>query len=394
MNSNPPWATAVDSGWSGETATLANCPTCRSLDTINPGLKNAVVGVSPTATFQALSENYRPPESYQWNLTVSHEIVKNTVLEASYIGNHGLHIWRRGVPANDIPPGPARLQIAQAIRNGQSTDALVAANRRLRGLGPINMAESTSNSHYKAIQLWLNRRFTDRLAFQTAYTWAHATSDGALTPYANTTDYLSDPFNYTLDNGDADLDRRHTLVANAVYVLPSFKDRSSVVSRILGDWQLNGIFSYFGALPLNVTSGVNTLGTAGANGQRPNLVTGVPIYLNTGDSTKHLNPAAFSLPGVGQLGNLKRGAIRGTSITNVDFSLNKNWRMRERYTIQFRAEVFNLFNHPNFVGFDSALDFEGNQSSANFGKVTNSNFGTLTRTQSHRELQFGLKFTF
>jgi hypothetical protein len=179
-----------------------------------------------------------------------------------------------------------------------------------------------------------------------------------------------------------------------VYVLPSFKDRGSVASKLLGDWQLNGIFSYFGATPLNVTSGVNTLGTAGANGQRPNLVAGVPIYLHTSDSTQHLNPAAFSLPAVGQLGNLRRGSIRGVPITNVDFSLNKNWRMRERYGLQFRAEFFNIFNHPNFNGFSTALNFEGNQTSTNFGHVTNSNFGTLTSTQSHREIQFGLKLTF
>ena len=68
--------------------------------------------------------------------------------------------------------------------------------------------------------------------------------------------------------------------------------------------------------------------------------------------------------------------------------------MSEKWKLQFRAEAFNVFNHPNFVGFDSALNFDGNQSSANFGKVTNSNFGTLTRTQSHREVQFGLKFSF
>jgi hypothetical protein len=411
MNANPPWATAVDSGWSGETDTLASCPTCRSLDTINPGLKNAVVGVSPTASFNALDENYRPPESYQWNLTVSREIVKNTVLEASYIGNHGLHIWRQNVPFNDIPPGApcrgplttpdvvgcdgssdsARLQIAKAVRAGKGTDALVGANRLLSGVGPVGMAQSNGNSIYHAMQLWLNRRFTDRLAFQAAYTWAHAISDVPLAPYTAAT---SDPFNFKIDRGDADLDRRQTFVGNAVFVLPSFKGRGSLASKLLGDWQVNGIFSYFGPTPLNVTSGVNTLGLASGNNQRPNLVAGVPIYLHTSDKTLHLNPAAFSLPGVGQLGNLGRGSIRGTSITNVDFSLNKNWRIRERYGLQFRAEFFNLFNHPNFVAFDTAVNFEGNQTSANFGQSTNSSFGTLTDTQSHREIQFGFKFTF
>jgi hypothetical protein len=404
MNSNPPWATAVDSGWSGENDTLASDPKFRSLDTINPGLRNAAAVFDPSVGFQALSETYRPPESYQWNLTISREVFKNTVLEASYIGNHGLHIWRRNVPFNDIPPNvackgtacdgssdSARLQIAKAVRAGADTDQLVKDNRRLPGIGPVSMAESTGNSHYNALQLWLNRRFTERLAFQVAYTWGHATSDVALTPY---TDSVSDPFDYSLDKGDADLDRRHTFVANAVYVLPSFKKWGGFANHLLGDWQLNGIFSYFGSTPLEqggtgVLTGVNTVGLAGGNNsQRPNLVPGVPIFLHTSDSTQYLNPAAFALPDPGQLGNLGRGAIRGKPINNVDFSLNKNWRMRERYGFQFRAEFFNLFNHPNFIGYDAGLQFD------NGGNVTNPGFGRLTQTQNHREIQLGIKFTF
>lgn len=390
LTRNPPWTTAVDSGWSGETDTLASNPAFRSLDTIGPGLRNAVVGVSPTAGFEAVDENYQPPESYQWNLTVSREVIKNTVLEASYIGNHGLHIWRRNVPRNDVVPS-ARLAIAQAIRNGQSTDTLVANNRVLRGLGPITTDESTGNSSYHALQLWLNRRFAERLAFQAAYTWGHAISDVSLTSFTNTT---SDPFNYKSDRGDADLDRRHSFVGNVVYVLPTFKQWGSAASHILGDWQINGIFSYFGATPIDVISGVNTLGTAAAVAQRPNLILGVPIYLNGPDSTRHLNPAAFALPGVGQLGSLGKGSIRGKSITNIDFSMNKNWRIKERYGIQFRAEMFNALNHPNFVGFDTALNFQGNSTQSGFGTVQNGAFGHLTATQSHREIQFGLKFTF
>ncbi len=416
LNSNPPWATAVDSGWDGsaETATLAACPTCRSLDTINPGLRNATVGVSPSATFQALNEDYRPPESYQWNLTVSREIIKNTVLEASYIGNHGLHIWRRNVAHNDVPPGvpckggaavgcdptlpnDARFQIASRVRQGLSTDDMVSANRRFPGLGPIEMAESTGNSNYHAMQLWLNRRFAERLAFQAAYTWGHAISDVSLTPYTNS---VSDPFNYKLDKGDADLDRRHSFIGNVVYALPSFKQWGSIASNLLGDWQINGILSYFGSTPLDqgtvggLTSGANTVGLSSANGQRPNLVPGVPVYLTGSDKTLFLNPAAFSLPAVGQQGSLGKGAVRGKGTTTVDFSLNKNWRVRERYGIQFRAEFFNLFNHANFVGFDSALQLQGNQTETNFGQSTNSSFGTIFDALRPREIQFGLKFTF
>ncbi|HKE60718.1 MAG TPA: carboxypeptidase regulatory-like domain-containing protein [Pyrinomonadaceae bacterium] len=409
MVGNPPWTKSIDSGWSAATDTLATCPTCRSMDAIGPNLKNQVVGVSPTGTFQAVDINFRPPESYQWNLTISREVMKNTVLEASYIGNHGLHIWRRNVQWNDVAPNQAclggaavgcsttlpndaRFQIAFNQRQGINTDAMVAANRRINTLGPIVMSQSTGNSSYHGMQLWLNRRFSERLAFQAAYTWSHTISDIPLTSFTNST---TDPFNFKLDKGDADLDRRHSFVGNAVYVLPAVRRYGPIASALLSDWQLNGIYSFFGSTPVDVLSGVNTFGTAGNVNPRPNLVQGVPIYVNNpNDSTLWLNPAAFAIPGVGQLGSLGKGAIRGKPINNFDFSVNKNWRVTERYNIQFRAEMFNVFNHPNFNGFQNALNFQGNITQPNFGTVTNGSFGTLSNTASHREIQFGFKFSF
>jgi hypothetical protein len=358
------------------------------MDTINPGLVNSVAGVSPTAGFNAVDTHFRPPDSYQWNLTLSREIMKDTVLEVSYIGNEGHHIWRRNVQWNNVPPGPARTAIATAVREGNSglASALIIANRRIPTIGPISMSESTGNSNYHALQVWLNRRFSDRLAYQASYTWGHAISDVPLTAF---TDSASDPFNFKVDKGDADLDRRHTFIGNAIYVLPSFSGMGKFANAVLGDWQLNGIFSYYSSTPVNLVSGVNTAGVDGsAVAQRPNLVEGVPIYLHTSDATQWLNPAAFALPAPGQLGSLGRGAIRGKPITTFDASLNKNFRFRERYNIQFRAEAFNLFNHPNFVGFNNNLAFTSS------GVIGNTGFGTLNATQNHREIQFGLKFYF
>ena len=400
LTGNPPWTTTVSagSGWNGAGTTLANCPTCRSLDTINPGLVNNVAGVNPNAGFAAVDPNFRPPESYQWNLTISHQLFKDTVFEASYIGNHGLHIWRRNVNRNDIPDNQpcrgsecdgsnasARLQIARAGMGVaspvpgvgvQDQGILIADNRLLRNIGNITTDESNGNSSYHAMQLWVNRRFSDRLAFQVAYTWGHAISDVSLTSFTNST---SDPFNFDADRGDADLDRRHTFVSNVVYVLPSFQRWGKTANFLLGDWQLNTIASYFGATPIDVITGVNTIGTASAVGQRPNY-TGAPLYLHTNDARQHLNPAAFATPAPGQLGTLGKGSVRGKPITNIDFSFAKNWRFKERYNIQFRTEFFNILNHTNFVGFDTDL--------------RNGSFGLLTSSQAPREMQLGIKFNF
>jgi hypothetical protein len=393
LANNPPWTQSVDTGWGGggQQGTLASCGgTCRSLDTINPGLKNAVAGVGASTPFNAVSTNFRPPESWQWNLSISREVMKNTVVEASYIGNHGLEIWRRQYAYNDVVPS-ARLAIAQAIRNGQDTTALVNAGRRFPGLGPISMSDSSGQSHYHALQLWAHRRFSDRLSFQAAYTYGHAISNVPLTSFTNAT---TDPFNFNLDRGDADLDRRQTFVGNAIYILPSFKRFGYLGEKVLGDWQFNAIFSYFGGVPIDVQCGCNTAGISGASFQRPDIVPGVPIYLHTGDKTAYLNPAAFALPAVGKFGNLGRGTIRTPSNNTVDFSVAKNWRFKERYGIQFRSELFNAFNHANFFAADGGLNIDGNKNDAAFGQVTNGNFGRLTAVARPREIQFGLKFSF
>jgi hypothetical protein len=400
LASNPPWTTSVHTGGCGaeETATLEDCPTARSLDTINPGLRDAVAGVGPTTPFFSIDPNFRQPESWQWNVTVSREVMANTVLEVSYVGNIGRHIWRRGVAYNEVVPDlGVRTAIAQLLRNGQDATALINANRRLTGVGPITQHQSNGESHYNGLQVWLNRRFADRLAFQVAYTWGHAISNVPLNAYTTST---TDAFNFDVDRGDADLDRRHSFTGNVVYVLPSFDDLGGFGSAVLGDWQFNAILSYFGGVPIDVISGVNTAGLSGANRQRPNLVGGVPIYLdNDNDPTTWLNPAAFSLPAPGQFGNLARGAIRTPGETTVDFSVNKNWQLGERYGIQFRAEAFNVLNHANFTGLGSAaanasLGLQNNINEANFGQPTNASFGTLNATRPSREIQFGLKFTF
>jgi hypothetical protein len=399
LSGNPPWTAVVNSNWGGDgNSRLSDDPTFRSLDTINPGLKNAVAGVSTTTGFNAVDENFRPPESWQWNITVSREIIKNTVAEVSYIGNHGTHIWRRGVNVNDVSPAKRAAVVAVFNATGDA-QATANANRIFPNLGSITMSESNGISNYKALQVWLNRRFTNRLSWQVAYTWSHTVSNVPLTSFTSGT---TDPFNFELDKGDSDLDRRHMFVSNAVYALPSFKNKGSFVSSILGNWQLNGILTLLSGTPLDVQTGLSPqyfgLAANAPAGFRPDLVPGVPIYLHGADKTVYLNPAAFKAPALGQFGNLKRGFVRQPGLKNVDFSIAKNWKFKEKYGLQFRAEMFNLFNTTNFNGFDPGLGLSPNRDST--GKflgtftATNGNFGHLNNDRGPRNIQFGIKFNF
>src|SRR6266850_264558 len=335
---NPPWTKAVDSGWNPGAVSLADCPTCRTLDTINPALKDAAVGLG-SGTINSIDPNFRPAESWQWNVTVSREIMKNTVAEVSYVGNQGLHIWRFiNGNYNEVIPS-ARADVAAGRRDGNSA-------RRFGFSNNVTRDESTGDSKYHALQVWVDRRFSNRLAFQAAYTLSRTISNVPTQSYQSAT---TDVFNYDLDKGYADLDRRQSLVLNAVYALPSFKNLGDVGSAILGDWQLNSIASFYSGTPLNIVSGVNRAGLTGNTTQRPDRVPGVPLYLNIpGDPLAIVNPAAFKIPAVGTFGNLKRGDVRGPGISNIDFSVAKNWKVKERYGIQFRTEMFNVFNHTNF----------------------------------------------
>ena len=142
--------------------------------------------------------------------------MKNTVAEVSYVGNHGLHIWRLINGGYNAVLPQFRAQVA-AGRGRRPRPEF----RRFGFANGVTRDESTGDSNYHALQVWIDRRFTDRLAFQTAYTWSHTISNVPTQSYISAT---TDVFNYDLDRGDADLDRRHSLVFNAVYALPAFKE--------------------------------------------------------------------------------------------------------------------------------------------------------------------------
>ncbi|HEX8151201.1 MAG TPA: TonB-dependent receptor [Pyrinomonadaceae bacterium] len=379
LSLNPPWTTQVDTGWNSAAVSLADCPTCRTLDNANATVLAA--RAANVGAVNSVDPNFRPPESWQWNLTVSREVMKNTVAEVSYVGNHGLHLWRLvNGSYNAVRPQFRSLVAAGA-------DANTPGFRRFNFSNGVTRDESTGDSGYHGLQVWIDRRFTDRIAFQTAYTWSHTISNVPTQSYVSAT---TDVFNYDLDRGDADLDRRHSLVFNAVYALPSFKERGRLASSVLGDWQFNTIASFYSGTPLNIITGVDRAGLGNSTTQRPNLVSGVPLYIdNPADRSLLVNRNAFALPAPGTFGNLPRGYVRAPGIKNIDFSAAKNWRMRERYNIQFRAEMFNVFNFVNFRGHNASQAGGGIENNLSFGS-----FGRAGSTRGPREIQFGLKLNF
>jgi hypothetical protein len=234
------------------------------------------------------------------------------------------------------------------------------------------------------------------LGYQVSYTWGHMTDD-ASSSYDNGQNmgWLKGEY------ADSDFDRRHNFVTTFIYELPVGQGHrlgsgwSPVLNAVLGRWQVNGIVSYRTGLPFTVRPGRDVRGDGSVTTQRVDAVLGVSPYASRPGPQGYLNKAAFAFPETGHYGDLGRNALRASNFRTVDFSIFKNiptaWFAGEKATLQFRAEVFNAFNHPNF-GIP-----ESNLSSPNFGKIFATVAQSTTPSQAGstmRQIQLALKLIF
>jgi hypothetical protein len=155
-------------------------------------------------------------------------------------------------------------------------------------------------------------------------------------------------------------------------------------------WQISGDMTAQSGSPWNVTVGFDQAGDVVAGSERPNLVLPESQAI-TGNVTAWANPAAFSLPAPGTFGNLQRDFLPGPGTVGVDFATMKDTQIKERYHLQFRAEFFNILNHPNFALPNASAFVQ----TADGGGAPNPTFGKITSTTtSSRQIQFALKFLF
>jgi hypothetical protein len=188
------------------------------------------------------------------------------------------------------------------------------------------------------------------------------------------------PYNWRADYGNSNWDVRHRFVAQLNYSLPFFNSApNAFVRSAMGGWQTNAIVALQTGFPFNVVQSGDPANT-GRNNERPNLVGTASANCGDGHLTACIDPSAFAATGFAY-GNFGRNVLFGPGLYNIDFSLFKNFRIRERAAVQFRSEFFNLFNTPAF-----------SNPNATFGTST---FGSITSTKhDNRQIQFALKFLF
>lgn len=363
-------------------AIFANPPFSISYPSPNPPLQ------AGTQNVNAFPQNPKDPYSTNWLFGVQQELAHGTILTVNYTGNKTQHM-QAGVSFAAPNANPANI-VTQA--------------RTYSGFANENLNSDSLSSNYNALQVQLKRN-VGRLNLEANYAWSHEIDD-----LVNVFNGWSNPLVPSLDRGSGDWDVRHNFTASAVYSLPELKNSNSLVRNTLGGWQASTILQTRSGLPVNVQLISGFFGLP----MRPNFVPGQPLHVpNANWPNSSFNSAAFTInPNYDGAwgdapGDVPRNAVRGPRFAQWDISMMKNFSLTERLKLQFRTDLFNLLNHPNFGQPDGGICLAVSPATAtspascvpnpNFGKVAQtlaSAQGSQIGTGTARQAQFALKLIF
>jgi hypothetical protein len=342
-----------------------------------PATDFATVSNNPVGSFLTVPSNYSNAYAQQFNFGMEHELrATNIVLKAFYLGNLGRKL-DINYNYNQAVPGPGAVAPRfplYSIAPGVVGDTITA---------------TSGNSNYHSLQLTAEKRFSNGLSFLSAYTYAHSIDDVPLQQGGNGEGPIpQDPRYLFLDRGNSLFDVRHRFSQTLLYDLPigrgkRFHFGQKWADTLLGDWQVNMIFTKQTGLPFAPVL-ANSVANTGAS-SRPNLLGDWHIpdptithWFNTALNTPG---APWATPAQFTYGNAGRGILRGPGRTNVDFSVFKQFAATERFHVQFRGEFFNILNHPQF-------DLPGQT-------IGNPAAGVITATVgTPRDIQFSLRLLF
>jgi hypothetical protein len=317
-----------------------------------------------------LPRSFKDPSVISYNLGVQQELVHNVILDVGYVGNVGRHLLRT-ININALPMG-TRL-------NSPNSSVNVNALRPYLGYGSINMSDHGDNSNYNSMQMTVSRRMENGLSLTGNYTFSRALDGSSGTP--------QNAYDAHPDYGLSSVHRKHLLNVNYIYDLPFFRRHtSSVVRTVLAGWEVAGVTTYQSGAP-NSISVQSDVARIGANSSRATLVANPNLSSGERTLARWFNTEAALPPErmvQGIFGTGGRNVLIGPGFNQWDFSLQKIFDFREKARLQFRAESFNIFNHPSFTGIDTTARFDS------AGKPAQT-YGAVTGAGPARVLEFGMK---
>ena len=341
-------------------------------DNVNAG-SAAPIPVTPVNIVVTGTPVFKVPSYQDFNMSVQHELMHNTVLEVGYVGTRGTHLL--GDMDLNQPTVAARLA-------NPNSDANALVN--FPGYGSARSRNPIFTSNYNSLQVSLNRRFTNGLTLGAAYTWAKL-----LTTNPQDRDLgVQDTYDLKAAYGSSLLNTPQVFVLSYVYDLPFFNKDHNALSYVLGGWEISGITNIQSGQSLTVTQGTDPFATVANNNSGLNLAREGLIQIRAnqvGDPhgpktpAEFFNTAAFS-PASGAFGDERPGALLGPGFQLWDVSLLKNFHLGERVRVQLRFESFNTFNH----GSPNAINTT----------IGSSSFGQVTGYHDPRNLQLGAKIQF
>lgn len=365
----------------------------------------------PTAfpVLTTVEQNLKTPYSQDYNFNIQQELPWNMVFQVGYVGTHGTHL-PRFVDANQAFITQAQLNtltpsvserlaligvpppVIPILESNIGNLPSIVRNEYF-GYPKILTAETNVNSDYNSLQTTLSKQLAHGLSFQVNYTFSKSIDEASdfYGSGANGTTVLPQN-NFNILEGErglSDFDIRHRFSASFIYQLPNKQWFSGAPGALTNGWEFTGILTLQTGQPFSVLTGLDNSRTGEGN-DRPNVVSNP----NAGPHTveEWFNTAAFVPNDILTFGDAGRNIVTGPGFHDLDFSLIKNTRFGERTNLQFRAEFFNIFNHPNFAIPSNV------ESAANFGAV----YETPDVAQNNvglgaggpRLIQFGLKLMF
>jgi hypothetical protein len=358
---------------------------------VQPGFPNPFAGYTPgsgpsapVSILEGLDyQTDTAPYQMQYNFNIQREVMTNTVLTVGYVGSRGVHLF---VQHDENPPIPTIVNGQQVF--GSLVNGAIVPNPRLDPtFSYVNNSTPSANSNYNSLQLSLNRRFTKNIQALASYTWSKCLDDSSGTFGLENGTTWENPYNGHLDYGRCNFDIESALHFNTVVALPFHGN------RFVEGWQLTGILSLTSGPPFNITDGFDQAGLQ-LGTPRPNYISGCKVIV--GSPNEYYNPNCFALEPVGTLGNLGRNVFSGPGLQDFDFAVLKDTKLRESLLLQFRAEFFNLFNHPNLPAPNTGVFTQGPNGTGAVSPIAGviSPLVPYETVTSSRQIQFALKLVF